>query len=65
MRGQKADGGDGEERGILQSLILSKEHFFPRLDLVSEAPKHETPVIMLMLIFTVSINHINWIIADY
>lgn len=65
MRGQKTYGGSGEEQGILRSLIPSKEHFFRRFDVVSKPQKHETPVTKLMLIFTVNINHINWIIAEY
>lgn len=66
-RGARAGGRGWRCRGtryILWSLILSKEHFFPRFDVISPSQKHETPVIMLMFIFTVSINHINWIIAD-
>ena len=51
-------------RYTLRSLILSKEHLFPGFDAVSQSQEHETPVIMLMFIFTVSINHINWIIAE-
>lgn len=62
--GQRADGGNGEEQGILRSLIPSKEHSFHRFDVVSKSQKHETPAIMLMLSFTVSINHIKWVIAE-
>lgn len=67
--GEKKDrrqtyGGNGEEQDILRSLIPSKEHFFHRSDVVSQSQQCETPVTTRMLIFTVSINHINCIIAE-
>lgn len=66
--------GDGEGLRQMEAVERNKVYppelnsfkraSLPRFDAVSQSQEHETPVIMLMFIFTVSINHINWIIAE-